>query len=67
MCTGQSPLTLKVIGGIVGMAQNEKALDKLFIIAPELSKLLHEFAADCVRQCRKEKITQHHDITSFLE
>ena len=38
--------TLKVIGGIVGIAQNEKALDKFFLIAPELSKLLHEFAAE---------------------
>ena len=50
MCTGQSSLTLKVIGGIVGMTPNEKALDKLFIITPELSKLLHEFASECVRQ-----------------
>ena len=43
--TGQSPLTLKVIGGIIGLTQNEKALDNFFIIAPELYKLLHEFAA----------------------
>ena len=55
MYTGQSPLTLKVIGVIVGMTQNEKALDKLFIIAQELSKLLHEFAAECVRQCQQRQ------------
>ena len=30
--------------------ENEKALDKFFIIAPELSKSLHEFAAEYVRQ-----------------
>ena len=34
----------------VGITKHEKALDKLFIIAPEqLSKLLHAFAAECVR------------------
>ena len=27
---------LKVIGGIVGITQNEKSLDKYFLIAPEL-------------------------------
>ena len=31
---------LKVIGGIVGITQNEKALDKFFLIAPEMSNLL---------------------------
>ena len=40
----QENRTLKVIGGIVGITQNEKALDKFFLIAPELSNLLHEFA-----------------------
>ena len=50
MRTGQSPLTQEVIGGIVGITQHEKALDKFIIVAPELSKLLHEFAAEYVRQ-----------------
>ena len=27
---------LRVIGGIVGITQNEKSLDKYFLIAPEL-------------------------------
>ena len=36
----------KVIGGIVGITQHEKALDKLFLIAPEMSKLLDEFAKE---------------------
>jgi len=35
---------LKVIGGIFGITQNDKALDKFFLIAPELSKALHELA-----------------------
>jgi len=35
-----------VIGGIVGIIQNEKAPDKFFLIAPELSKLLQEFATE---------------------
>ena len=50
MRTGRSQLTLKVIGGIVWLTNNETALDKFFIIAPELSKLLHAFAAEYVRQ-----------------
>ena len=56
MHTVQSALTQKVIGGIVGEAQHEKALDKLFIIAPELSKLLPEFAAEYVRQWQQRQI-----------
>ena len=39
----QENRTLKAIGGIVRITQNEKALDKVFLIALELSKLLHEF------------------------
>ena len=38
----QENRAFKVIGGIVGITQNEKALDKFFIIAPEMSKLLDE-------------------------
>ena len=38
--------TLKVIGGIVGITQNEKAFDKFFLVAPELYQLVHEFAAE---------------------
>ena len=34
---------LKVVGRIVGITQNEKSLDKYFLIAPELSNLQHEF------------------------
>ena len=54
--------TLKVIGGIVGITQNEKALDKFFLIAPELSKLLHEFAAEYGSD-NNDKRTQHNEIT----
>ena len=42
----QENRTLKVIGGIVRITQSEKALANYFIIAPELSKLLHELAAE---------------------
>ena len=54
--------TLKVIGGIVGITQNEKALDKFFLIAPELYKLLHEFAAEYGSD-NNDKRTQHNEIT----
>ena len=57
----QENRTLEVIGGIVGITQNEKALDKLFLIAPELSKLLYEFAAEYGSD-NNDKRTQHHKI-----
>ena len=57
--------TLKVIGGIVGISQNEKALDKSFlVIAQELSKLLHAFAEEYGSDYT-DKITQHHKITGW--
>ena len=52
---------LKVVGGIVGITQNEKSLDKYFLIAPELSNLQHEFEK---KYCPgNDKRTQHHEIT----
>ena len=51
-----------MIGGIVGITQNEKALDKFFLIAPELYKLLHEFAAKYGSD-NNDKRTQLHEIT----
>ena len=58
-----------MIGGIVGKTQNEKALDKFrLVIAQELSRLLHEFAAEYGND-NNDKRTQHHKITggSYLE
>ena len=44
----QENRTLKVTGGILGITQNEKALNKLFLIASslEVSKLLHTFETE---------------------
>ena len=50
------------MGGIVGITKNEKALDKLFLIVPELSKALHEFLQEYGlegKECQK----QHHELT----
>ena len=59
----QETRTLSVIGGIIGITHNEKALDKFFlVIAQELSKLLHEFAAAYGSE-NNDKRTQHHTIT----
>ncbi len=59
----QENRTLCVIGGIIGITQNEKALDKFFlVIAQELSKLLHEFAAEYDSD-NNDKRTQHPKIT----
>ena len=53
---------LKVIGGIVGITQNEKSLDKYFLIAPELSNVQHEFEK---QYCTGNQVkrTQHHELT----
>ena len=53
---------LKVTEGIVGITQNEKALDRYFLIAPEVAKLADEFEQQYGMNsdvCRK----QHHEIT----
>ena len=34
---------LKVVGGIVGIAQKEQSLDKYFLIASELSNIQQKF------------------------
>ena len=52
-----------MIGGIVGITQNEKALDKFFLVAPELSNILHEFATEYGID-KNDKRTQHREITS---
>ena len=53
---------LKVVGGIVGITQNEKSLDKYFLIAPELSNLQREFE-NTYYTGNNEKRTQHHELT----
>ena len=58
----QENRTLKVMGGIVRITQNEKTLATFFLIAPELSKLRHEFAAKYGSD-NNDKRTQHHKIT----
>ncbi|XP_014678848.1 PREDICTED: uncharacterized protein LOC106818680 [Priapulus caudatus] len=47
---------------IFRITQNEKALDKFFLVAPELSNILHEFATECGID-NDDKRTQHHEIT----
>ena len=39
----QENRTMKVIGGITGITQKEATLDKCFLIAPELARLVNEF------------------------
>ena len=63
----QENRTLEVIGGIVGITWNEKALDKFFLVAPKLSNLLHEFAE--YGSDSNDKRTQHtqSQVGSYLE
>ena len=51
-----------VIGEIVEITQNEKAFDEFILIAPELSKLLREFAAEYGSD-NNDKRPQHHEFT----
>ena len=53
---------LKVIGGIVGITQKEKSLDKYFLIAPELSNLQNEFEKTYFTGSRTKR-TEHHELT----
>ena len=54
---------LKVIGGIVGITQNEKSLDKFFLIAPELSNVQHEFEQQFFHYGTNNTRSQHHELT----
>lgn len=60
--TEEENRTMKVIGGIIGIAQNKKVLDKLFLVVPELSYMLHEFATEYGID-KNDKRTQFHEIT----
>ena len=60
--TEQENRRRKVIGGIVGITKNEKALGKFFLIAPELSKLLGEFRKEFDIDDDDNR-KQHHEIT----
>ena len=53
---------LKVVDAIIGITQNEKSLDKYFLIAPELSNLQREFE-NTYYTGNNEKRTQHHELT----
>ena len=53
---------LKVTGGIVGITQNEKALDRYFLIASEVAKLVDEFEQQYGMNS-DVCIKQHHEVT----
>ena len=53
---------MKVIGGITGITQKEATLDKFFLIAPELARLVNEFG-DLNGVKIKEERKKHHDLT----
>ena len=64
----QENRTLKVIGGIVGITQNEKALDKFFLIAPELpSYCMNSLQNTAVTTTTKEHNTTKSQAGSSLE
>ena len=53
---------LKVMGGIVGITQNEKSLDKYFLISPELSKIKQQFEEKYCKDNSDSRV-EHHEIT----
>lgn len=57
----QENRALKVIGEMTGITQNEKALEKYFLIASELSKYLTEFAA--IYDIGERVTRTHHEIS----
>ena len=52
----------KVTGGIIGITLKEKALDKFFLISPEMSKLLDKYVKEYGMGSNDSR-TQHHEIT----
>ena len=57
----QENRTMKVIGGITGITQKEATLDKFFLIAPELARLVNEFG-DLNGVSIKQQRIKHHDL-----
>ena len=57
----QENRTMKVIGGITGITQKEATLDKFFLIAPELARLVNEFGEFNGVSIKQER-TKHHDL-----
>ena len=56
---------LKVAGGITGITQNESALDRYLLIAPEVKRLVDEFQASHDVSCTKKK-NIHHQLTGSM-
>ena len=57
----QENRTMKVIGGITGITQKEATLDNVFLIAPELARLVNEFGEFNGVSIKQER-TKHHDL-----
>ena len=55
---------LKVVGGIVGITQQEGAFDKYFLIAPELSKIQQQFEQK-YGSTGGDKRLEHHEMKTF--
>ena len=69
MRTGQSQLTLTVIGGIVGIVgitQNEKSLDKFFIIAQSCPNYCMTLLQNTYGSDNNDTTTQHHEVDNSL-
>ena len=57
----QENRTMKVIRGITGITQKEATLDNVFLIAPELARLVNEFG-ELNGVSIKQQRTKHHDL-----
>ena len=53
---------LKVVGGIVGIAQKEQSLDNDFLIAHELSNIQQKFEEAYGNPCKNKRV-EHHEMT----
>ena len=64
----QESRELKGIGGLVGIKQNEKSLDKYFLIAPELSDVHHECEhSTALETCQRGHNTMNSEEGSYPE
>ena len=57
---------LKVAGGITGITQNKDALDRFFLIAPELISLIQEFEAAYCTDSEHSTTREHYQLNGSI-
>ena len=59
----QENRAMKVLGGIKGIVNNEKALDQYFLIVPEMGNIVEEFSTLFNNESAGRKWDEHYQLT----